>query len=285
MTIGITGATGQLGRHVVQTLKGTIGAENVVALVRSAAKAADLGVSAREANYDDPGALDQALSGIDVLVLISASDVGKRLPQHQNVISAARKAGVKRIVYTSILRADTSSLQGLADEHAGTETALKASGVPFTILRNGCYTENYTNSISGALAGGAFIGSASGGKIASAARQDYAEAAAVVASSEGHAGKTYELVGDTAYTLSELAAEVSKQTGKTIPYQNLPETEYASMLAGFGIPPAFATLIASWDVSASQGALFDDGRQLSALIGRPTTPLSTVVARALTQKS
>jgi NAD(P)H dehydrogenase (quinone) len=161
------------------------------------------------------------------------------------------------------------------------EKCWKASGVPYTILRNGWYTENYTGSIGGALAGGAYTGSAGDGKIASAPRADYAEAAVAVLTGTGHEGKTYELAGDEAYTLTDLAAEISRQTGKTIPYKNLPEAEYAAALASFGLPEGFAQALAGWNVAASKGALFDDGRQLSTLIGRPTTPLSTAVADAL----
>ncbi|NTW03160.1 MAG: NAD(P)H-binding protein, partial [Oscillochloris sp.] len=217
----------------------------------------------------------------DTLLLISSNEVGQRAVQHHNVIEAATKAGVKRIVYTSLLHADTSLLS-LAEEHHATEVALKASGIPFTILRNGWYTENYTGSIPGAIAGGAFIGSAGTGKIASASRIDYAEAAVAVLAGEGHAGKIYELAGDEAYTLSDLAAEISRQTGKTIPYKDLPEAGYAAALASFGLPDGLAQAFAGYDVAASQGALFDDGHQLSALIGRPTTPLSAAVAEALT---
>jgi NAD(P)H dehydrogenase (quinone) len=169
----------------------------------------------------------------------------------------------------------------LAGEHIETEQMLKASGLPYTVLRNGWYTENYTGSVKPAVANGAFVGSAGNGKISSAARADYAEAAAVVLTTEGHDGKTYELAGDTAYTLTELAAEIARQAGKPIPYKDLPQADYAAILAGIGLPAMFADAIASWDVGASQGALFDDGKQLSALIGRPTTPLSAVVAQAL----
>lgn len=280
MTIAITGATGQLGRLVVAHLRAQAPSEPLVALVRSPAKAADLGIPAREADYARPETLDAALTGVDTLLLISSSEVGQRAVQHRNVIDAAKRAGVERIVYTSLLHADTSPLS-LAVEHRDTESALKAAGIPFTILRNGWYTENYTGSIAGALAGGAFIGSAGEGRISSAARADYAEAAAVVLTSTGHDGKTYELAGDASYTLSDLAAEISRQSGKTIPYKNLPEAGYAAALTGFGLPAGLAQAIASWDVSASQGALFDDGRQLSRLIGRPTTPLSAMVAAAL----
>jgi NAD(P)H dehydrogenase (quinone) len=280
MKIAITGATGQLGHIVVSKLKEKVSAQNIVALVRSPQKAADLGVEAREANYDKPETLVTALDGIDTLLLISGSEVGKRATQHKNVIEAAKKTGVKWIVYTSLLHADRSTIS-LAGEHLATEAALKGSGIPFTLLRNGWYTENYTGSIPGALAGGAFIGSAGDGKISSAARADFAEAAVAVLTSNGQEGKVYELAGDDAYTLTDLAAEISRQTGKNIPYKNLPEADYAAALTSFGLPEGLAKAIASWDVSASRGDLFDDSHQLSKLIGRPTTPLSAVVADAL----
>ena len=280
--IAITGATGQLGRLVIEKLKGRGLASDIVALARSTAKAADLGVAGREADYDRPETLERALAGVDTLLLISSNEVGKRAAQHHNAIEAAKKAGVKRIAYTSLLHADASPLN-LAEEHRQTEAELKASGIPFTILRNGWYTENYTGSIPGALAGGAFLGSAGEGKISSATRADFADAAIAVLMGEGHEGKIYELAGDEAWTLSDLAAEISRQTGREIPYKNLPETEYAAALEGFGLPEGFARMIAGWDVGASRGALFDDGRQLSRLTGQPTTPLSVAVADALKQ--
>lgn len=282
MTIAVTGATGHLGRLIIERLKTRAPAGQVLALARSPAKAGDHGTPVREADYEKPATLDKALAGgVDVLLMISASEIGKRVPQHHNVIEAAKKTGVKRIVYTSLLHADRSPLS-LAEEHRATEAELKSSNIPLTILRNGWYTENYTASIPGALAGGAFIGGAGDGKISLAARADYAEAAVVAATEERHIGKTYELAGDDAHTLADLAAEISRQTGKTIPYRNLPEAEYAQALAGFGLPEPIAKAIASWDVCASRGALFDDGHELSKLIGRPTTPLTASVAAALT---
>lgn len=280
MTIAITGATGQLGRLVVSALKRRAPADSLLALVRNPAKAADLGIAARAADYTQADSLVSALQGVDTLLLISSNELGQRAMQHANVIAAAQQAGVKRVVYTSLLRADTSTLN-LAPEHVATEQALKASGLAYTILRNGWYTENYTGSVPGAVAGGAFMGSAGEGRIASAARADYAEAAAVVLTTPGHEGKTYELAGDTAYTLADLAAELSRQTGKAIAYRNLPEADYAAALAGFGLPASFAAAIAGWDVDASRGALFDDGHVLSSLIGRVTTPLSASIAAAL----
>lgn len=280
MKIAVTGAAGQLGRIVVSKLKLKIPADNIAAIVRSPQKAADLGVEIREADYDKPETLDSALEGIDTLLLISASEIGKRTAQHKNIIEAAKKAGIKWIVYTSLLHADTSSLS-LAGEHRAAEADLKESGIPFTVLRNGWYTENYTSSIPGALAGGAFLGSAADGRISAAARKDYAEAAAAVLTTEGHQGKIYELAGDEAFTLSDLAAEISRQTGKNIPYKNLPETEYAALLVSFGVPGGLAEAIAGWDASASKGSLFDNSRQLSKLIGHSTTPLSQAVSEAL----
>ncbi|MBI1297854.1 NAD(P)H-binding protein [bacterium] len=280
MTIAITGATGQLGRLIVAKLTTQVPADQIVALARSAAKAADLGVAVREADYGQPETLDRALTGVDTLLLISSSEVGQRSAQHASVIDAAQRAGVKHLVYTSVLHADNSPLS-LAAEHRATEEKLKASSLAYTILRNGWYTENHTASIPGALAGGAFIGSAGDGKISSATRQDFADAAVAVLTGEGHEGATYELAGDDAYTLSDLAAEISQQTGKTIPYVNLPQAEYAATLASFGLPEFLAQGLASWDIDASHGALFDDSKQLSTLIGRPTTPLSVAVADAL----
>lgn len=280
MKIGITGATGQLGRLVVEQMKQKVNKDLLVALVRSPEKAADLQIEARAFDYTQPDQLTQGLDGIDKLLLISGSEVGQRAAQHRNIIEAAKTAGVKEIVYTSLLHADTSTLS-LAPEHVETEQMLKSSGIPYTILRNGWYTENYAGSITSALGTGAFIGSAGEGKISSAARADYAEAAAVVLTTGGHTGKVYELAGDETYTLTDLAAEISGQTGKDIPYQDLPEQEYAGILASVGVPEGFAQVIAGWDVGVSKGDLFDDKKVLSGLIGRPTTPMAEIVKKAL----
>ena len=280
MTIAITGATGQLGRLVIEGLKAQVPAEDIVALVRDPDKAADFGVAVRAADYDRPDTLETALAGIGTLLLISSSEVGKRAVQHDNVIAAAKAVGVRRIIYTSILHADASPL-ALAGEHRATEAALKASGLAVTLLRNGWYTENYTGSVGPALAGGAVIGSAGDGRVSSAPRADYADAAVAVLTGEGHEGKTYELAGDTSYTLSDFAAEISRQSGKDIGYKNLQQEEYAAALASWGLPQAFADVLADSDAGAARGALFDDGRQLSALIGHPTGSLADAVAIAL----
>lgn len=280
MKIAVTGATGHLGTFVVEELKKRVSNENIVALVRTPGKASALEVEVRAFDYNQPETMTAALAGVDRLVLISGNEIGQRARQHFNVIEAAGKAGVEWIVYTSLLHADSTTLN-LAGEHMTTEEALKASGINYTILRNGWYTENYTGSIGGALAGGAFIGSAGNGKISSAARVDYAEAAAVAITDESHKGKVYELAGDDYYTLADLAAEISNQTGTNIPHRNLTEAEYTKILESFEIPAGFAAAIASWDVSASKDDLFDDSHQLSALIGRPTTPLADSVKAAL----
>lgn len=280
MTIGITGATGQLGRLVVEKLKGRVPAGDIRAIVRSAAKAADLGVPTREADYTKPDTLVAALSGVDTLLLISSSEIGQRAVQHQNVIDAAKKAGVTWIVYTSLLRADVSPLD-LAVEHRATEAALKASGIPTTILRNGWYIENHAGSIGSGLGSGAVYGSAGGGRFSAATRGDFAEAAVAVLTGSGHQGKIYELAGDTAYTLADLAAEIAKQAGKPVTYVNLPASEYAKALTGFGLPEGFAAMIAGWDIEAEKGALFHEGRDLSRLIGHATTPVSAVVSAVM----
>jgi len=280
MTIAITGATGQLGRLVIQDLIPAVGAGKIVALARSPEKAADLGVAVRAADYDQPETLRAALTDIDTVLLISGSEIGKRTPQHAAVIKAAQDSGVKHIVYTSILNADTSTL-GLAHEHRETEALIKDSGIAYTILRNGWYTENYTASLPGALQAGAVMGSAGEGRISAATRADYAAAAAAVLAGSGFENKTLELAGDTAFTLNDLAAEVSRQTGKTIPYTNMPPAEFAKVLASFGLPEGFATMLAEGEVEISKGVLFHDGTELSDLTGRPTTPLAESVAAAL----
>ncbi len=276
-TIAITGATGQLGRLAIAALKARGTAP--VALVRDLAKAADLGVEARAFDYTsaDPA----ALAGIDVLGLISSNDFTDRAGQHRAVIDAARAAGVGRIVYTSILKGAASPLL-LAQDHIATEAHLHTSGVAHTILRNGWYTENYTGSLGAALAHGAMIGSAGAARLSTAARADYAEALAEALAGEGHEGQVYELAGDEAYTMAGMAAEVSRATGREIPYTSLPEAEYAAILRSFGLPEGFAAALADSDARAeSHGALFDDSRTLSRLIGRPTTPMAETVAAAL----
>ena len=282
MKTGITGATGQLGRLVVENLKRKVAAENLVALVLTPEKASDLGIETRAFDYEKPESLAGTLQGIDHLLLISGNEVGKRRQQHENVIKAAQQAEVKWIVYTSLLHADRSTLS-LAEEHKATEDALKASGIAYTILRNGWYTENYTSSVPGTVKAGVLLGNAGEGKISSATREDFAEAAAVVLTSENQEGKVYELAGDNYFTLTDLAAEISRQTGKEIPYKNLPETEYAEMLKSFGLPEGMAKVIASFDTGAANNDLFDDSKQLSRLIGRPTTSLAQSVKDILSK--
>ncbi|EOI5821191.1 SDR family oxidoreductase [Cronobacter malonaticus] len=281
--IAITGATGQLGQRVIDTLLNTVAAQEIVAIVRNPAKAAALsarGVQVRAADYNDAAALTAALAGVEKLLLISSSEVGQRATQHRNVIDAAKTAGVKLIAYTSLLHADRSPL-GLADEHVATEKMLADAGVPYVLLRNGWYTENYLASVPPALEHGVFIGSAGDGKIASASRQDYAEAAAKVLTLDNQAGRVYELAGDHAWTLRDLTALLSKETGKTVAYQNLSEADFAAALTGAGLPEGFAKLLADSDIGASKGGLFDDSRQLSALIGRPTTSLEASLRESL----
>ena len=281
--IVITGASGQLGRLVIEELLTSVPANQIIAAVRTPAKVADLaarGVVVRQADYSQPATLDAAFAGATQILLISSSEVGQRLPQHQNVIAAAKRANVSLLAYTSLLHADTSPL-GLAAEHVATEQALKASGLPYAILRNGWYTENYIASIPPALQYGVLLGSARDGKIASATRSDYAAAAAAVLRTPNQAGKVYELAGDTAYTLTEFAAELTRLSGKAIAYQNLPQADYAKALLDAGLPDFLAELLADSDTGASKGALFDDSHQLSQLIGRPTTPLATAIAAAL----
>jgi len=282
--IAVTGATGQLGRLVIAALlKNGVKADQIIALARHPEKAADLekdGVQVRDFNYTQPEAMVIGLEGVHKLLLISSNELGQRATQHRHVIEAAKEAGVQLLAYTSVLHATGSAL-GLAAEHVQTEQALAASGVPHVLLRNGWYNENYTGGVPSAVAHGALLGAAGEGRISSAARADYAEAAAVVLAGQGHEGKTYELAGDSSYTLAELAAEIARQAGKQVPYKDLPEAEYKAALIQVGLPKPVAELLANSDAAAAKGALFDDSKVLSKLIGRATTPVAESVALAL----
>ena len=279
----VTGASGALGRLVVPALAARVGAANVVAIVRDPAKVAGLfpaGVTVRAGDYEKPETLAAALTGVDRLLLISSNALGSRVAQHRNVIEAAKAAGVKHIAETSQLHADTSVL-GLAEEHRQTEALLAASGIPTSLLRNGWYSENYIASIPAALANGALYGAAGDGRISSAPRSDYAEAAAVALAGDEGALTLHELAGDFSYTLAEFAAELSRAAGREIPYVNLPEADYRSALVGAGLPEPLAALLANSDAGAAKGALFDDGGTLSALIGRGTVPVAAGIAAAV----
>lgn len=280
-TIAITGATGQLGSLIVNNLKQRVAPESILALVRDVKRAEALGVPARVFDYSKPETLATALNGVHTLMLVSSNEIGQRTAQHRNVIAAAKAAGVKHIIYTSLLRATTSPIVALAGEHIETENALVESGIGHTILRNGWYTENYTASIPGSVQAGAFVGAAGDARISSAARADYAEAAAIVLANTSLQGKTYELAGDVAYTLTELAAEISRQIGKQIPYNNLTEAGYAEVLTKIGLPAPVAAAYASFDTGAAAGGLYEAGHVLSELLGHPTTTLAASVAAAL----
>ncbi|MGK6318275.1 NAD(P)H-binding protein [Sphingomonas sp. DT-204] len=280
----VTGASGQLGQLVVAALARRAGPAAVAAIVRDPGRAATLfpeGVTIRQGDYERPETLDAAFAGAGQLLLISSNAVGQRVAQHRNAIDAAKRAGVARIAYTSVLRADVSKL-GLAEEHRRTEALIAASGLPYTLLRNGWYTENYTASIPAALAHDAVIGSARDGRIAAAARADYAEAAAAALLDESApSAAIHELAGDQPFTMAEFAAELSRHAGREIPYVDMPETEYRATLVAAGLPEPYAALIADSSAATAGGALFDDGHELSRLIGRPTTPLAATIAEAL----
>ncbi|MCK9248068.1 MAG: SDR family oxidoreductase [Solirubrobacteraceae bacterium] len=284
MRITVTGATGQLGRHVVDALLDRgVPAGDVVAAVRTPDRAADLaarGVEVREADYDRPDTLASALAGTDRLLLISASEPGKRAPQHRAVIDAARAAGVGQIVYTSLLKADVATY-ALADEHRETERYLADSGIPHVVLRNGWYTENYTGALAPTLEHGALLGAAGDGRVAVASRRDYAEAAAAVLTGDGHEGAVYELGGDRPVTLAELAATIADVAGRPVAYRDLPEAEYVAVLEGAGLPAPVAAILAGADGGIARGELTTDSGDLRRLIGRPTTPPADTIRGAL----
>lgn len=281
--IVITGASGQLGQLVIHELLKSVPASQLVAAVRNPEKADNLkalGVSVRQADYTQPQTLDSAFAGASKVLLISSSEIGARAAQHANVIAAAEKAGLQLLAYTSILHADTTPL-GLAIEHKATEKRLAESSVPHVILRNGWYTENYAASVPPALQYGVLMGAAGDGRIASAARADYAAAAAAVLLADDQAGKVYELAGDDSYTLSEFASAIAGLTGKPVSYQNMSEQEFTVALTQAGLPEGFAAILAESDSGAAKGGLYDDSHTLSQLIGRATTPYRDVIKAAL----
>ncbi|MFW0794029.1 SDR family oxidoreductase [Gordonia sp. CPCC 205515] len=283
ITYAVTGATGGLGGSAVHALiKRGVAAGDIVAVVRDQEKARDLsaaGVSVRVADYGDRTALAEAFAGVDRLLLVSSPTVGQRVPQHTNVIEAAATAGVGLIAYTSLLRADSSPL-ALATEHVATEKLLADSGIPFLLLRNGWYTENYLASAPAAIASGVLYGAAKDGKIAPAARADYAEAAAAALIS-GQTSGVFELAGAEHLTYAELAGVIAEISRKPVRYQDLPEADYASALAQTGIPGPMAEILADSDAGVAVGALDADTTDLADLLGRPATPVAEVVRAGL----
>ena len=283
--IAVTGASGQLGRLVIKALLEKTEASEIIALVRTPEAVADLaakGVTVRKADYDQPESYVEALKGVDKLLLISSSAVGQRVPQHKAVIEAAKASGVKFMAYTSILKADKSPML-LAEEHAATEALLNTASIPHALLRNGWYNENYSENLAPVLETGAVIGSSGEGRVASASRADYAEAAAVVLTSsiEEQAGKIYELAGDEAFTMSAFAAKVATLSGKKVAYMDMAEQDYIAALTGAGVPEGFAQVLADSSANVAGGWLEDNSKTLSALIGRPTTTIADSIKRAL----
>ncbi|GGT13348.1 NAD(P)-dependent oxidoreductase [Streptomyces kurssanovii] len=284
MKIVVTGATGALGRLVVEELLATVPADRVAAVVRDKEKAADLadrGVELRIADYDEPATLEGAFRPGDRVLLVSGSEVGRRVPQHTAVIEAAKAAGVAQLAYTGVLGGPEADFD-LAAEHRATEQLILDAGVPYTFLRNGWYTENYTAALSPVLEHGAVVGSAGDGRIASATRADYAAAAAAVLTGDGHLGRAYELSGDTAWSLAEYAAELSRQTGRTITYNEVPAETHLSILTGAGVPEQFARILVDVDAAIARGRLARTTGDLARLTGRPTTPLAETISAALT---
>ncbi|WP_431876566.1 SDR family oxidoreductase [Amycolatopsis sacchari] len=275
--IVVTGATGHLGRLVIAGLKEKVPADQIVAAVRSPEKAADLGVTVRKADYNDPSSLAAAIEGADKVLLISGSEVGKRVPQHTAVVEAAKQAGVSLLVYTSAPKADTSPLI-LAPEHKATEEAIRAAGLPYTILRNGWYNENYEQTVQQAVQTGGFIGSAGEGRTASAARADYAAAAVAVLTGEGHENKIYELSGDVAWTRAELAETIAQVAGKPVTYTDLTPEQHKAALLEAGLPEGTAGFVVALDGNTKDGLLGEVTSDLHDLIGRPTTPIADTVA-------
>ena len=281
-TYAVTGASGQLGKLVLEELLQKVEAKDVVAIVRDPSKISDYaakGVQVRQGDYDDPASLESALAGVDRLLLISGNALGERPRQHKNVIDAAKKAGVGYVAYTSILRADETPIK-LGDEHRATEATLAESGLSYDVIRNGWYNENYVGSLPAQVASGVITGAAGQGRVSSAARADYAAGAAAVLVN-GKGGEIYELAGDESWSMEEFAAEVSRQSGKEVKYQDMSEEDYARSLEAVGLPDYVARIVANSNASVADGALEENGRTLSSLTGRKTTPIDDTIAKAL----
>jgi NAD(P)H dehydrogenase (quinone) len=284
MTIVVTGATGHLGHLIVEALlREGVAPSEIVAGGRDLTKLDDLaakGVRVATIDYNQPKTLSDALAGADTLMLVSASEPGRRVPQHKAAIDAAVAAEVKRIVYTSAPRATTSALV-LAPEHKATEELIAASGIPATILRNGWYTENYVSTAHQAAESGALVSSVGDGRVSSATRKDYADAAAVVLTTEGHEGKIYELSGDVAWTQEDLAAAISQVTGKKVVYTPVSTEQHAAILKSLGLDDGTIGFVTALDANIRDGLIGDTSGDLAKLIGRPTTPLVEGLAEAL----
>ena len=281
MRIAVTGAAGHLGRHIIESLlERGVAAGDIVAIVRTASKAADLadrGVAVAEAAYEDTAAVTSALQGVEKLVLVSGSEVGKRLAQHTSIVEAAQTAGVAFIAYTSLLNADSSELS-LAPEHRETEALLASSGIDHVLLRNGWYWENYASNVDPARATGHVFGAVGAGRVAGAARRDYAEAAAVVVTTDGHAGKVYELGGQPSITYPELAQAIGTVIGSEVSYVDQSVEEYQQTLEGAGLPTEVAQMLAGWETAIANGALETSSTDLEGLIGRPATRAAEALA-------
>lgn len=284
MTTAVTGATGNLGGLAVEALiERGVAPADIVAIVRNADKAAPLarrGVVIRVADYGDRAATAAALNGVDKLLLVSGSEVGRRIAQHNNVIDAAEASGVSLIAYTSLLAADTSGLS-LAPEHKATEERLTASTIPTVFLRNGWYWENYVGSLAQTVERAKLLGAAGNGRLAAASRVDYAAAAAAVLTRDDQGGKIYELGGDDRLTYTELAALISELSGRTVVYEDLAEAEYALALENAGLPDSVATMLASSDAGIARGELDTESGDLQNLIGRRSTPVADVLREGL----
>jgi len=273
MSVVITGATGQFGRLVVEGLLASgVPAADIVATGRRTERLADLGVPYAVADFDAPETLLAAFAGADTVLLVSGSEPGNRVAQHTNAIEAARKAGVRRVVYTSAPKVSDVEWT-LSPEHKATEEALQASGLAWTILRNNWYHENYAPTLAQLASTGVLLTSSGDGRVASAARADLAAAAAVVLTTDGHDGRVYELSGDVAWTADEFAAAAAEVLGRPVEVSNVSTDEHRAILASAGVDEGTVWFLTSLDADIRAGVLGDATSDLRALIGRPTTPL------------
>lgn len=276
MKLLVTGATGKLGTKIVDALLKTVPANQLAVSVRNPEKAEGIktrGVEVRQGDFDRPETLDTAFKGIDRLLIISADgDNETRIRQHTNAVAAAERAGVKFIVYTSIVNAQESKNM-LAPTHKATEEAILKTGIPYSFLRNNWYLENESSSIQGVLAGAPWVTSAGTGKVGWALQQDYAEAAAAVLAGNGHENTIYELSGKL-FTQEEFASALGSELGKIIPVQQVDDASYAEILKGTGVPEFLIPFLVGIQKDIREGTLEIESSDFEKLLSRPATPLN-----------
>jgi NAD(P)H dehydrogenase (quinone) len=282
-TLLITGASGHLGRRVAELLL-KAGQHRVVLATRTPAKLADLaarGAVVRAADFDDPASLATAFTGVDRLLLVSTDHLdqpGRRLTQHRAAITAAAAAGVRHLVYTSLLNAVPDSVMSLAPDHAQTEQALAASPLTWTVLRNNLYADNLLPGLGFAVATGQLHTASGTGAISYLTREDCARAAAAALASTETANRTLDLTGPAALTAADIAALTTQITGRTVTHVPVPADGLRAGLTQAGLPAGLVEALVTFDLAAARGELHTVSPAFTQLTGRAPTPVAIFLA-------